>query len=587
MAAPQFFRLSDFSGGLNPQSHPTAIADNQASDILNFRLDNVGSLVSRNGLTHITAWNRSSDVIQMGVLREPTSLATSKPVLHASDGWLWHVSTGDNDSYAIDSGFGTTKGKFLSAKDTIIYANGERIPVLWDGTNSYDLGYDAPNAPVVSASIAGTLDGTYYYRITYYNSTLGYETNASEPDDASPTNDGVSITWTTSTIHDKVRIYRLDPGQTVYQFLAEVDVDSAPYGDDGSVSLTPIAAPEDNNKAGDFECMAFYQGTYFGSIGRELYWSNADDPFTWPGLFFTEVPFEGNDSIVALVAYQDSLLIFGKQNILVLTGTGFNVNIARLDTSVGLISPDGVLEIEGQVVFLALDGLRVFPGLQPLAPQLQQTLLGEPLIHKEAAIISYSVPEKAVWLSIGNKTYVIFLPSQAVSVYDFVPRAVLSGGVTGEGYNWLGLGNKVYENIGETDDGESISVRWHSKIFFIGNPEGTKFLRRLGMFATEGTATTVTVTITDASRSYSVVPSATGTEGIPIWEDDGDAGTSLTWDDFVWPSEGVQYYIAALPGHTLSGQTVQLKIGGTVDAAIQIVPPITVLYREAIRFLGR
>ena len=56
MAEPKFFRLVDFSGGLNTDQHEILLEPNEATEILNFRLDKTGSLVVREGLTPIVGF---------------------------------------------------------------------------------------------------------------------------------------------------------------------------------------------------------------------------------------------------------------------------------------------------------------------------------------------------------------------------------------------------------------------------------------------------------------------------------------------------------------------------------------------------
>lgn len=596
MAAPQFFRVADFSGGYNPSQNPVLLQDNQAVVCENFRLDKVGSLVSRPGYEAYNDTVLADEVVQAGALRVPASPSTSELLVHAANGTLYSVAqTGAHT--ALDSGWGTTRGKFLSAQDVAIYANGVQRPVAYDGTNVYDLGIAAPTtAPVASVSGVGTLDGTYDYVYTYYSTSRAVESNPSASDSVSPTVDAVSITFASSADAsvDKVRIYRRDTsaGGTSYLFLAEVNDTASPYSDTGAVTPNPLLPlVEDNDQAPNLEQMSYYNGYYFGSIGRNLYWSKDhilnQGRDAWPALNVTEVPFQGNDRIVTMVSTQDALLIFGYRNIVLLVGQGGAWSLTRIDTDIGCQSIDGAIEASGQTFFLAEDGLRVFPGLALVAPQVSNELAAIANTAKRSAVLTFVPREKGLWVTVGGQTYNVHLPNQSVSIYTFDPVATVTGGVDGSSQPILCLNDStsVYQyGAVWTDAGTDISLRWASKVFQLTNPEKTKFIRRLGAFATAGSDANVTITISDQSTSYPVVLEAIGgasDEGF-LW-DDADA----EWDTATWvATTALQYFLASMPAQTLVGYTVQISISAAVDTETEVAPPFTILYREANRFLG-
>src|SRR5690606_36656009 len=124
---------------------------------------------------------------------------------------------------------------------------------------------------------------------------------------------------------------------------------------------------------------------------------------------------------------------FGRNNLLLLTGqpdgtSGGNWQVIRLETETGLASPEAVIEVGGQVVFLAQDGLRVYPGLAPFAQKLSRDLTRLPVATKQAAKLTSVIGERALWLTINGKTYTFHIPNQAISIYDFDPAAILEGG---------------------------------------------------------------------------------------------------------------------------------------------------------------
>ena len=87
----------------------------------------------------------------------------------------------------------------------------------------------------------------------------------------------------------------------------------------------------------------------------------------------------------------------------------------------------------------------------------------------------------------------------------------------------------------------------------------------------------MTVDVPSSGQSY-----ATTLDNIlgnaAIWDTD-------TWDNFSWVYEGVSYLVRPLPQQSLLGYTLQVEISASVTAFTEIIPPITVEYRESNRFV--
>ena len=87
--------------------------------------------------------------------------------------------------------------------------------------------------------------------------------------------------------------------------------------------------------------------------------------------------------IMALKRFRDAVYIFGKTNIRKLTGDSINsFVIQEVSNSVGCVASDSVVEIGGDVLFLAPDGIRTIQGterigdieLATISKNIQQTL---------------------------------------------------------------------------------------------------------------------------------------------------------------------------------------------------------------------
>lgn len=538
-------------------------------------------------------------ILQLGAWRNPENLDSSQMLAKTSDGEVVRYDPNTTSLVTVDDGFSTTaRGAFSNAQDYVVYADGSRVPVVYDGITAYPMGISRPTvAPTVTSGGSGDWSGDWSFAITWTMWEVGAESGLGPEDTISLTTNSPTITRPTPPAEATGwRVWvrdESDPNELFYLLTpTPIPVATAAYnvpsGDPSALLLPQTAFPVET-VAPDLEHVAFFNGVYFGSIGDELYWSTPLGPGTWPGDNFTRLPFEGNDRVMGMAALQDSLVIFGRRNILVVSGYYPAFNIVRVDAAIGLVGEDALQEIEGQVAFLSDEGIRVYPGLGVVGEGIQRTLGTKTITQKEAAILRHSPRENALWLTIDGSTYVVFLRGGGVSRYDFNPTAILSGGRTGLDTNVLTdpSGENAFIHSGASDDGKPIDIVWKSKIFQMDNPESTKFIRRIGLFATRGSEANVTVQLLDTAGAIAtVVPTAqvaiTTVWGEFDWEDDGDPNTSYSWS-----SEGITYFIGALPMQQLSGMTLQVRIGGSTDAGTEFIPPFTILYREALRFLGR
>ena len=591
MASREIFRITDLSGGLNPDQNEVLIADNEASEILNFRLDKVGSLVSRHGYTLYISTANAADMFAIGRWSSGVPGSAAKVVIATNAGKL-QVANLSGDSYDdIHTGLSTTaEGMFLPAQNFLAYANGDDTPVVYDGTDVETLGISAPAvAPTLGTPGAGTLNGTYQYVYTYADTTTGWESSASPARTASPSTESVVLNLVASAhgFVDAINIYRTEASGAVFLFLAQVAAATASYEDTGAVTLGILTAPTNNDMAPALENLAYHKGYMFGSIGNTLYWSKPLNIGAWPVLNSTEVPFEGNDTIVALKSFQDTLIIFGLKNTILLAGDGGNWALIRQDVEIGCTSRQAIAEVENSLVFLSSQGLYTFPGLQQYAPKLNRALCDPSTACRRSASMVYVPEERSIWLAMDDHTWVVHLLNQGISRYNFYAKAFLDDGDDGTSSPlWIEAASSaatahknLYQYGGATDNGAAIPLKWKSKVFQLSNPEFVKFVRRVGAYSTKGGSAAVTLTLSDSLQSHTVTLDATDQSTLSEWD-------AFDWDDDSWSGEGVSYFIGALPAHTLIGRVLQVTADALVSTETELISPISVEYRESDRFLG-
>jgi hypothetical protein len=164
-----------------------------------------------------------------------------------------------------------------------------------------------------------------------------------------------------------------------------------------------------------------------GSNSYTLWWSNLLDGKVWNGagdagsLNVQNVWPGGQDSIKAVVVYQDRVIIFGLKNILLYTLPAdrdpASMTLTDSISGLGCIARDSVIMAAGDLYFLAQDGYYKLPRLQHttsllaavkisklVADDFKSSLSGETL-HKVRA--GYNPAEKFLTLALptGNKTW--------------------------------------------------------------------------------------------------------------------------------------------------------------------------------------
>ena len=586
MAERKYFRVDDFSGGINPDKSPALLDDNEAAEILNFRLDKLGSLLARRGYERFTSNAHTSEIHTIGRWNDPIQPNSNIILLADQNGELIRVTATGFQS--LMTGLTAARGVFSSGEDLALYCNGTVRPIAFDGVNTFQIGIMPSSSAPTLSSIAGTLMAAEYrYGITYVDSRTGSESSVSES--ASITlaaNSGVELGFPSSLESrvDKIRVYRSEPDGSTLLFLEEIDngVGVLSFTDPGDAltNVTPEVGPI---LPQTFDHMAYAKGFWFGTKGDNIYWSEPLDIDSWPTENHTVIEFEGNDTVRALVEHTDTLLICGRYNILVVSGSLGTFYVARSEIDAGFTNDRSYIEVEGQLVYLSYDGLRVFPDGRFFASKLTRTLsaLARPTL--EAACLTYVPEENAVWLSVGGLTYTIHIPDSAICTYDFITRHFVHRGADRSSLPLFldSGGNHINRYGSDTDLGEDILVRWTSKFYPVGPIELTKYIRRLGLLANRDSDFSVTLNIGDreaVGRTVNLEPLLSGEVG--RWDVDN-------WDEFFWDTdEQLGYFVASIPPDVF-GHTIRIEINASVRTESEFLSPISLEYRETNRFLGR
>ena len=150
------------------------------------------------------------------------------------------------------------------------------------------------------------------------------------------------------------------------------------------------ASPAGASMTTDFKNHQFYAGfPSTGLGGNKLLFSepNVDNRFrTASGSGSINVGF----NITGIAKFRDSLYVFGKNKIKRLTGSSTSdFALAEVTNNIGCIATDSIIEIGGDVLFLASDGIRPIQGtarigdveLETISKPVQQLLQSLPSTH--------------------------------------------------------------------------------------------------------------------------------------------------------------------------------------------------------------
>jgi len=203
-----------------------------------------------------------------------------------------------NDRYFMDWKIGDY--------DLLIYLL-DGVPYKKIGSVSAPLGQTRLTAPTVADNGAGSLDDTFTYFITTTRSVNGYTDESGPSATAEITVASKKVLVTRPAITDDLvtlwNIYRVSNSSGSYQFVADVDADTATYDDnieDADLDTSPTTwytSDQGNQIVFDKPQVLFdglinepISGTLFGWKGSTLYWNEPGIPDAWPSFFNMNFP---------------------------------------------------------------------------------------------------------------------------------------------------------------------------------------------------------------------------------------------------------------------------------------------------------
>lgn len=250
----------------------------------------------------------------------------------------------------------------------------------WDGTTFTQLGQDAPATLTATIAAGGSLTTTNVYQaaVTYYASSIGFESNAitSGTVTASAPNLRVALTNIPATaanaLVDKIRIYLKNvTAEGEFLFITEQNLGTTSYNID--TESTSTSTPPENNGAplsGGGKYMGFFNSrlVYSGnsSFKNDVFFSEEDLPDAFnpnDDQLTLVIPGQGDVTGLGVGLYGDSHLdpfvcIFKRKSTHIYSELGGIPKLTMLSSEIGCVSHDTIQVKNGAVYFLSEDGWR-------------------------------------------------------------------------------------------------------------------------------------------------------------------------------------------------------------------------------------
>jgi len=320
-------QINVFNSGLNTRVHPTLLQSTESTICNNIDLTS-GILQSAKG-----------DTAQPDVITDN--------IFWFTKGNLWLSSILPRD--------------YIEFQEKLYYSDGISIPQKSaNGTLWQNLGILGPTTkPTITTRAAGSLNGTYQYCYTYYNNVDGTESMPSPYSITLATILGidVSVTASTDTQVDKIRIYRLGGAITAMSLVAELGNTTQTYADtlaDIAILGTILTSYNNGQAPNGLTNMTEANAMFFGSKGSTLYYSDIAYVNYWSPFNF--IVFD--DTITGIGSLQNGLLVFTKFKTYIVTGNSpDSLSKYLLNGSQGCLLHKSIQYASNSLIWLSSDGL--------------------------------------------------------------------------------------------------------------------------------------------------------------------------------------------------------------------------------------
>jgi hypothetical protein len=337
-------------------------------------------------------FEKSTGGVHLFVLKDTSTSHLKKMSL--SDGTITNIGT---DAFSVTTG----RFSWATAKDLCFVVNGTDAKKT-DGTSVFKFGIVAPDSTdFASGDVTVTTPGTgvipadtYDIALTYYNSATGAESGRSTTytKTVAATNK-IQVVIPSSTdindsqvTHSRIHIRRQSTQSQMFKVVSGYSVtpetgdtsdgDFAVTGSTRTVTLDCTAAQllsfvtltpgvNDNQPPPTGAlCLAWHKSRMFAATDTDIYWTDVAKPEAFNLLDYTIPVYpDDGDPIVAIVPFQDVLVIFKATKMMALVGDDPQTwSIETLDDSTGCVALNSIGVVDNKLWWWSMTGPRMWGG---------------------------------------------------------------------------------------------------------------------------------------------------------------------------------------------------------------------------------
>lgn len=575
--------------GINKAVSPAFLPATMAQDALNFELTQ-GTARKRSGWLSKMAF--SDPILGAYDYFKVVTGAVTIYQMVKSGSYLYATQNWTVPAAELDSGLsGTEYLSCVTANNRLYYCDGTVFKVT-DGETSYNAQITRPPAvdkATLATNGAGHLSGEYDYKWTFYSSTWGQESPASDESDTIVTSANavtVTISGTTSDARvDKKRVYRrkVSASESIWKYVGEVAVAETTFEDnvrdlEASTIITSPLSYDESLPA--FRYLA-YQGEVMFLGGSDLYPTRVY--YTRPGMpwsvtaFFDVGSGTDTDPVTGIVAFRGFVVVFKERSIWNLSGNDeTSFYFTKQVAGRGCKSHHSIIEEGGRLYFLGEDGFYVYDGSScekisgtsqhdPIQPDITNRNYARDRYcqgvwdpDRQAALWSYSTAGAAA----NDQVYALFMEHSKRMEYPCWTRWVLTD------LTWLGnltdsatrqrsvypcfADGQVGEFLGDSDNGTPIECLWKTGEITGGNEARWKTYGEFELLLTpQVSGTVVARCYLDGAATATTIKSSTQDEPV-IRARVGHSGSKIV----------LEFYGALEVPFEFSGFTLSYTVAG-------------------------
>lgn len=393
------------AGGINRKVNPF-IKDEGLYTCQGFHLNEVGSLTKWQGFSKYNSVQLAGETFTgmfdfvtsdgtryviatglSGVYRYGTPTANTWNVLTLPSGYTWSITANNH----VD---------FVVLKDILYIFNGTQYNLKFDPAKSttqlYKMGIDAPaSAPTAASGGAGVLTGGYSYKVTFYDSVSGHESNPSAVSNTFTTSSNqislTSIPVSTDAQVNKRRIYRTTTGGGVWLWIADInDNTTTSWTDNNPDSSLGIEVESFAHGVPPIAAMAVvYKGHVFmvAKASSRIWFSKQNFPNAVNSNDFRDLDPSDNDNITGIARLFDQIVTYKNDSIWNGFGSDrFSFEFIRQVTGIGGVNHKSIVNVPGRSLLFSMaeDGFHSYNGanedyvseaIEPIVKALNQARL--------------------------------------------------------------------------------------------------------------------------------------------------------------------------------------------------------------------